>query len=264
MVRRIEGFAVCYVYEHWRPDTDTCFYVGKGSGYRARAMAYGRGRYHKNVQAKLARLGLSVEVRIIADGLTDTDALAFEVERIAFWTAAGVKLVNRTLGGEGTRGYRASPETRAKLGAKSKAAWQNPEHRARIIASRTGLKRAPEVGRKIGDALRGKPKSAIHRQRASEWQRGRVLPEGHRESLRKTTTALWQDPAYRAKTLSNRPPQKTKPVVCEDDGRVFPSMTAAAEFYGLKGSGGISSVCNRRKSAKTAGGRSFSFVSVEP
>jgi len=24
-----------YVYEHWRPDKDICFYVGKGKGSRA-------------------------------------------------------------------------------------------------------------------------------------------------------------------------------------------------------------------------------------
>jgi hypothetical protein len=24
-----------YVYEHWRPDKDVCFYVGKGHGRRA-------------------------------------------------------------------------------------------------------------------------------------------------------------------------------------------------------------------------------------
>ena len=25
-----------YVYEHWRPDKDVCFYVGKGKGGRAK------------------------------------------------------------------------------------------------------------------------------------------------------------------------------------------------------------------------------------
>ena len=26
---------IFYVYEHWRPDKDTCFWVGKGKGDRA-------------------------------------------------------------------------------------------------------------------------------------------------------------------------------------------------------------------------------------
>ena len=38
-----------YVYEHWRPDRDECFYVGKGKGGRANVM-YGRNRHHEAVQ----------------------------------------------------------------------------------------------------------------------------------------------------------------------------------------------------------------------
>lgn len=46
-----------YVYEHWRPDKDICFYVGKGKGRRANVM-YGRGSHHERIQAKLKRLGM--------------------------------------------------------------------------------------------------------------------------------------------------------------------------------------------------------------
>ena len=54
-----------YVYEHWRLDTDTCFYVGKGSGNRA-YKTVGRNCHWKNIVAKLERTGFAYEVRIVA------------------------------------------------------------------------------------------------------------------------------------------------------------------------------------------------------
>lgn len=33
--------SIFYVYEHWRPDKDVCFYVGKGSKGRARTFIGG-------------------------------------------------------------------------------------------------------------------------------------------------------------------------------------------------------------------------------
>lgn len=63
-----------YVYEHWRPDKDVCFYVGKGKKYRAYDMKTGRSGYHGNIQAKLARMGMCVEIRLVADGLSEIDA----------------------------------------------------------------------------------------------------------------------------------------------------------------------------------------------
>ena len=57
-----------YVYEHWRPDTNVCFYVGKGKGNRAWAMNR-RNKHHKSVQSKLTSLGLSVYVKIIIENI---------------------------------------------------------------------------------------------------------------------------------------------------------------------------------------------------
>lgn len=82
-----------YVYEHWRPDSGTCFYVGKGRGKRARDNS--RNQYHANIVAKLKRLGLRPEARIIASGLSDAD--------------------------NGFKGKRHSAESRAKMSATKRA-----------------------------------------------------------------------------------------------------------------------------------------------
>lgn len=119
------------VYEHWRPDTDACFYVGKGHGNRAGGLKR-RNRHHLNVQKKLAAQGLSVEVRIIKSDLTEKDALALEIERIAIYPRE--QLTNQTDGGDGCTGYKHKPEFIDAL-------------RTRMKGKRyaLGLKRSPEV-----------------------------------------------------------------------------------------------------------------------
>jgi hypothetical protein len=138
-----------YIYEHWRPDTDACFYVGKGSGRRANVMD-SRNRYHNNVQKKLACLGMCVEVRLFAEGLAEEEAFDLEIERIAFWRGMGVPLANLTDGGEGgsnpsesTRalmrkaklGAKLTAEHKAKIGQKSKISGNDPAVRAKAAHS---------------------------------------------------------------------------------------------------------------------------------
>jgi hypothetical protein len=167
-----------YVYEHWRPDRGECFYVGKGNGMRAHDMRV-RNKYHKRVQQKLSGLGLIVEVRIIADNLSEKDAFSREIERIAFWKNDGADLCNYTSGGEGSSGIkfteerrkqiseilRARPpiseETRQKL---SRAAMGNqrgkgkkkPRHVVEALAAiHRGTKRSPETRARISAAKKG-------------------------------------------------------------------------------------------------------------
>lgn len=90
--------AFFYVYEHWRLDTDTCFYVGKGTKNRAYSR-YRRNAHWKNIVDKLERIGSGYEVRLVATGLSEDDAFSLEVERIAFWRDR-VDLANITKGGD--------------------------------------------------------------------------------------------------------------------------------------------------------------------
>jgi len=134
-----------YVYEHWRPDTDMCFYVGRGKGRRASRLK-GRNEHHKRIVAKLVRLGMCVEVRMYASGLTYDEALAKERERVSFWRELGVDIVNQTAGGDGVpdptdevrskmsnaHQTRWTPERRDQMAAKTRAWWSNPDFRTRV------------------------------------------------------------------------------------------------------------------------------------
>jgi hypothetical protein len=115
-----------YVYEHWRPDRDEPFYVGKGKGGRANVMSR-RNPHHTAIQKKLHSKGMSVEVRIVASSLTEEDAFRIEMERIAMWNSLGMDLANQTLGGEGVAGLLFSEEHRRKLGDASRGKKRPPK-----------------------------------------------------------------------------------------------------------------------------------------
>jgi hypothetical protein len=103
--------SIFYVYEHWRVDKNECFWVGKG--YNGRAFDFSRNNYYNNIVRKLQQLGLEVEVRIIFNQLSESEALQIEVHRIAYWRGLGIKLANITNGGEGTSGLKHTEETKA-------------------------------------------------------------------------------------------------------------------------------------------------------
>lgn len=104
-----------YVYEHWRPDTNQCFYVGKGQGKRAYELRSSRNIHHKRIQEKLKLGGLSVDVRIFLADVSEQEAFTVEIERIAHWRAVGAILTNYSGGGDG--GSNPSEETRRKIAA---------------------------------------------------------------------------------------------------------------------------------------------------
>jgi hypothetical protein len=114
--RRNDTGAMYCVYEHWRPDKNVCFYVGMGRPKRAHDHTHDRNRHYLNVVAKLRRLGLEIEVRIFASGLTPDHAAIIEISRIMYYGRDA--LTNMTDGGDGA--FNPSEETRRKIGLASR------------------------------------------------------------------------------------------------------------------------------------------------
>ena len=183
-----------YVYEHWRPDTGACFYVGKGYGRRAHKL-HRRG-HHRNICDKLRSGGLNVDVRIISSRLTETEAFALEIARIAFWRGQGCSLVNRTDGGEGASGRRLSEASRRKVGDAHAGKIVSSETRSKLSAAHAGVPYAPgraswskgkpassERKSKTSTALMGRPKTTEHRANISAALAGRVITPDHRAKI---------------------------------------------------------------------------------
>ena len=138
-----------YIYEHWRPDTNVCFYVGKGKDSRAWKMT-SRNKWHKSIVSKLLSLGFTVDVRIIQKDLTEEEAHHAEIKRIAFYGLEN--LCNISTGGEGSSGVSKTPEQLEKLKNSLKQVFQ----------------KRPEIREKISKTHAGKPKSAETRKKMSE------------------------------------------------------------------------------------------------
>lgn len=165
---------IFYVYEHWRPDTNECFLVGKGHGRRAYTLAK-RNVRHRHIVGYLRKNGLEPEVRIIFEGMTESEALALEIAWIALWRSQGQAVANITDGGEGTSGLRHSDETRAII--KAKRATQvmhpcSPKTREKIAAAQRGVKRGPNPN--ISAWMKGRKLTDEHKRRIGESGRGRV------------------------------------------------------------------------------------------
>lgn len=174
---------IFYVYEHWRPDKGVCFYVGKGKGKRAFSLR-DRSKHHQNIQKRLHRMSLAVDVRIVASNLFEKEAFRVERAQITLRKSEGAPLLNMTLGGEGQSGRSPTPEQRAAISAKLKgrtahfkgrkhteetrrilsekgklrgAPKHPPEVIAKIAAKHRGMKRSPETCAKIAEKARLRP-----------------------------------------------------------------------------------------------------------
>lgn len=171
-----------YVYEHWRPDRDECFYVGKGRGIRATKMR-DRNLHHKAIVEKLSRIGMTVEVRMVASGLNEDEAFRIEVDRIAFWRAAGIDLANKTNGGDGVSGLKMSDEARAKMSAAKLGKKQSPEAVAKRIAPLVGRKQPRDAVEAAANKRRGKKLSDEHKAKLSAAHIGKVVSLEARAAL---------------------------------------------------------------------------------
>lgn len=188
-----------YVYEHWRTDTNTCFYVGKGKGKRAWDMRRGRNRHHQFVVSKLAQAHFIVEVKIISSDLTESEAFEFEVERIRYWTEVRCEaLVNMTEGGEGPSGRKHTEEEKRNLSEKLKGRVVSAETRAKLSVAAMGnqrglgTKKTPEQIEKTAAAIRGRKHSEEARAKMSATRRAnpRVGFKMSPEAVEKTRIAI--------------------------------------------------------------------------
>lgn len=233
---------IFYVYEHWRPDRAACFWVGKGHGQRA--FRFRRNPHYNKIVAKLARLGLSPEVRILSAGLSEEDSFRGERERIAFWRANGTTLANYTDGWEGVSGLVHSEATRAvirakrasqtvvhsdqtkkKIGAANSVALKgkkNPSHGLKMkgrklsdghkaAISRGGMGRefTAETRQKISAALTGKLFSEERIKNLSTSHVGLTPSDDTRRKMSSKQKMLWSDPKEREKrTAYHRDPEQ--------------------------------------------------------
>lgn len=179
-----------YVYEHWRPDKNVCFYVGKGKNKRAWDMNNMRNRHHNAVVSKLTSMGLSVDVRIIVKDISNETAILLEIDRIALY---GVdNLTNLTSGGEGMANP--TPETRAKISKSQKERFLRPEERGKLLVRLTGRVTSDETKEKLSKIAKGRKLTDEHKKKLSESAKKRGIPDAVRVAQIKAVTGKKRAP----------------------------------------------------------------------
>lgn len=160
------------MYVHLRPD-GTPFYVGKGTKARSLWKKRRANPYHKNIVAKY---GLkSIRSVIVKRGLSESASFFYEKEAIACLRDFDYRLCNLTDGGEGSTGWKAPSETRARMSATRKGRPGTPH----TLETRKHLREM---------AILRDPSTRMHssetRKRISENHKGKKFSEAHREKLR--------------------------------------------------------------------------------
>lgn len=171
-----------------------------------------------------------------------TDALAKERQAIAELKPD----YNMTAGGEGALGFKHSPETIERLRVISR----------RPHLGRRGVKRPQEVNEKnraakLANPTRywlGKPRSEETKEKIKLALQGRPGPK---------ETPLMR--ATRVDNVRKASEAKRRPVVCLDDGIVYPSAKEAAQAYGFI-TRSISAVCSKKCPSGSLYGKTFRYV----
>ncbi len=171
------------------PVTRLVRYVGCSSRGLARPRQHARPRelrartWKANWIASLLREGLTFEITVL-EASSPERLKADERWWIAYGRASGWPLTNLTDGGDGTLGYRPTPETRAKTSARFKGRVFSAEHLEKIAAKARGRKASAETREKLRQAHLGKHQTAETIAKRAASVRGRQRPSAPGPALR--------------------------------------------------------------------------------
>lgn len=227
------GVGIFYVYALFRDD-GRVFYIGKGRDRRWRNHAVearaGKRGYRLNVIRDMQARGVEMPVVKIHEGLTEAVAHEYEVALIkAIGRFPDGPLANLTDGGDGTSGFRHTPEGRAKSSVRQRGKKLSPEHIAslsaarrvsvatmthiaKLIAANRGKKMTREQREKTSAGLRGRKVSPETRMKISMAQRGRPRPPESIAKMAATKRGKKQSPGHVANRVAaligkTRPPE---------------------------------------------------------
>lgn len=149
-----------YVYVHLKETTGEVFYVGKGTKGRL-ISTHCRSSYWRNVAKKHG-----VIAKVVMDNLTECCSFTLEKIIIGKLNFDGVPIVNLTEGGEGSSGYKMTPDQRQanrdrQIGLQSgekNGMWgktHSDEVKALLSKLHTGRKASPETRKRMSDCRKG-------------------------------------------------------------------------------------------------------------
>ena len=190
-----------YIYAHIRKDTNSIFYIGKGSGNRAHIKS-NRNLFWKRIVEKYG-----YEVVILLDNLSEDDSYKFEIYYIDIEKRKGNCEANFTIGGDGVR-----VEKR----------WWNDK----ISKSLTGVKRAKGI-----DSNTYKDFSSKEELYDLYFNKNKNSIEISKMFNVSYTTVTYRLKEYGFKLRKNG--KESKKIICLNDNKEFNSINEAAKYYDL-------------------------------
>lgn len=198
-----------YVYQYLdpRPEKDRCvIYVGKGKGNRhSDHLIKAYNPILRRVIGRIRDCGLEPIIEVVA--VFDTEAEAFQLEQ-ALVKQHGRRdlgtgtLCNLTNGGEGTGGYRFTPQQRAHISEVIKIQYEaglrepvanigkwnlgrqfTVEHREKLRQAKLGTKLSPETLAKLSKARMGHEVTEETRMKISVANKGKIVTEETRRKI---------------------------------------------------------------------------------
>lgn len=168
-------------------------YFGSGRLINEAILKYGKENFHKE---------------IIEDNVTDFEKLK---NREIYWIDSFKSHVdfdnyNLTLGGDGVLGFKPTKETKKILSKKTsnsnKERWKDPEYRNNMLNHLHN--RSIESREKVGNSLRGIPKSDMARKNMSIAKKGKPQSDKAKESQRIVQSGMkyYYNPVTKVKTRS--------------------------------------------------------------
>lgn len=159
-----------YIYEHIRPDTQAVFYVGKGS--QTRMHSKHRRNAHWN---SIVRKAGGFIVREVCKHQDEELIFLAEQERIDQLKQLGIKLANKTDGGEGPSGYRHTEETKRIIAEMQMGEKHHAYGKPMLAHTKEALLKANK----------GKVLSAEHRKKVSDAGKGRIASDNAKANISK-------------------------------------------------------------------------------
>ncbi len=157
---------------------------------------------------------------VLADGLepqmviletNPSDYAMAERDWIRRYRSWGCRLTNLSDGGDGSPGYRHTPEERRRISTREKGKKLSPATRAKISAASKGRVKSPEERAKLSAAHKGKKKSPEHRaairRAANRRDNAYVIARNKTVGMRQATAARNRTAAHKAAVAAGRAQQ---------------------------------------------------------
>jgi len=214
-----------YTYAHIRLDTNSIFYIGKGSKRRAWSRE-SRNEYWHRIAKKH-----QYAVKILSYWNSAEDALDHEKFLIQCLKDVGVNLCNQTDGGDGL--FNPSHEIRAKMSKNISLAHSKPETKKKMSESAILKFTNSSEREKVSDGLKRYFKSNKAREKQSNALKNYFSNEENKLKIEKI----------------NQSKPNVIPVFCITTGESYPSMSAAAKAKNIQAASIYANVTGRTKRA---------------